>query len=292
MSFPYLGETKTLDKETRADLPGEFLQLSDGVTHYEMSGPSNGQTVVLVHGFSVPYYVWDPTFEALTAAGYRVLRYDLFGRGFSDRPRVRYDFDLFDRQLLELIEALGLSTPLNLIGLSMGGPIIANFADRHPELVEKLVLVDPAGVPLQAPAILKIMLLPGIGELFLGLFGSETLLKSMTEAFFDPKDVAAFQDRYRIQMQYRGFKRALLSTMRGDVLMDSLPIYRRIGQSGIPVLLLWGREDRTIPFAYSHYVVDAIPQVQFHPIEEAGHIPHYERPEVVNPLLIEFLRKT
>jgi len=124
------------------------------------------------------------------------------------------------------------------------------------------------------------------------LFGSETLLKSMTEDFFDPKDVAAFQDRYRIQMQYRGFKRALLSTMRGDVLMDSLPIYRRIGQSGIPVLLLWGREDRTIPFAYSHYVVDAIPQVQFHPIEEAGHIPHYERPEVVNPLLIEFLRKT
>lgn len=51
MSFPYLGESKELSDETRAELPGEFIQLSDGVTHYEVAGPQDGQPVVLVHGF-------------------------------------------------------------------------------------------------------------------------------------------------------------------------------------------------------------------------------------------------
>lgn len=291
MSFPYLGETKTLNDQTRAGLPGEFIQLTEGVTHYELGGPLDGQPVVLVHGFSVPYYVWDPTFEALCTAGFCALRYDLFGRGFSDRPRAAYDIDFFDRQLSELIEGLELSEPVNLVGLSMGGPIIANFAGRHPELVAKLVLVDPAGVPIDAPSIMKLMLIPGVGELCLGLFGSEALISSMTEDFFDPGDVKILQDGYRPQMRYKGFKRALLSTMRGDVLGDSLPLYRSIGEGDLPVMLIWGREDRTTPFAHSQLVCDAIPQIQYHPIDNAGHIPHYERPEVVNPILIEFLRK-
>ncbi len=289
MSFPYLGETKTLNDETRANLPGEFVQLFDGVTHYELGGPADGQPLVLVHGFSVPYFVWDPTFQALTEAGFRVLRYDLFGRGFSDRPGVDYDFDLFDRQLFELVETLEVGKPFALIGLSMGGPIIADFADRHPELVDKLVLIDPGGIPIEAPPTLKLLLLPGLGELFIGLFGSGSLLKSMAEDFFDPKDIEHIQDRYRIQMQYRGFKRALLSTLRNNILGDSLPLYRRIGDQEISVLLIWGREDRTIPFAHSQAVLDAIPRARFHPIDNAGHIPHYERPEVVIPLLIDFL---
>ncbi len=292
MSFPYLGETKSLNDQTRRGLPGEFVQLSDGVTHYELGGPSDGQVVILVHGFSVPYFVWDPTFEALCAAGFRTLRYDLFGRGFSDRPRARYDFDLFDQQLLDLVDELEIEQPFTLMGLSMGGPISAIFADRHSKMIDKLILVDPAGVPIEPPLILNLMLIPGVGELLLGLFGSETLLNSMTDDLFDPKDVKLLQDGYRPQMEYQGFKRALLSTMRGDVLGNSLPIYQRIGENDLQVMLIWGREDRTIPFAYSQMIVDAIPHVQFHPIDKAGHIPHYERPEIVNPLLIDFLQKT
>ena len=75
------------------------MQLSQGYVHYELGGPVGGEKVVLVHGLSVPYYIWDPTFDALTEAGFRVLRYDLYGRGFSDRPKLRYDADLFDEQL-------------------------------------------------------------------------------------------------------------------------------------------------------------------------------------------------
>src|SRR6187402_1206987 len=73
-------ETKELNDATRRLTGGSFLQLPDGVTHYELGNPTRDRTVVLVHGFSVPYFIFDPTFHFLTQNGFRVLRYDLFGR--------------------------------------------------------------------------------------------------------------------------------------------------------------------------------------------------------------------
>src|SRR5919109_740116 len=73
----------------------------------EAAGEDGLSDVVLVHGFSVPFFIYDPTFEFLTRAGFRVLRYDLFGRGFSDRPKARYNIDLFVRQLGELLDGVG-----------------------------------------------------------------------------------------------------------------------------------------------------------------------------------------
>ena len=119
MSFPYLDETKELNDSTRKSASGSFVALSDGVTHYELGGPRDGHSVVLVHGFSVPYFIFDSTFEFLVNAGFRVLRYDLIGRGFSDRPNVDYDIHLFVRQLKDLLDALELKQ-IDLVGLSMG----------------------------------------------------------------------------------------------------------------------------------------------------------------------------
>jgi pimeloyl-ACP methyl ester carboxylesterase len=73
-------------------------------------------------------------------------------------------------------------------------------------------------------------------------------------------------------------------------LQDGLEWYRQVGRLDLPVLLVWGEEDGTVPFKYSREVVAAIPQVDFHPISDTGHIPHYEKPEVVTPLLVQFLR--
>lgn len=64
--FIYRGENKDLDDAARAAAPGSFTRLPDGCTHFELGGPSMGPATVLVHGFSVPYFVWDPTFEALS----------------------------------------------------------------------------------------------------------------------------------------------------------------------------------------------------------------------------------
>lgn len=247
--------------------------------------------VVLVHGFSVPYFIWDPTFAALTSAGFRVLRYDLFGRGFSDRPRARYNMDLFVRQLHDLLDALNLPQ-VNLIGLSMGGPISTAFTVKFPERVHKLALIDPVGkqdMPLSW--LYKAAFLPGLSELILGLAGTENMVKGAASDFFDPEHVAMFQEKYRVQMQYRGFKRAILSTLRNKMVSGHPAIYDQLGKLSKPVLLFWGRDDQTLPFEHSRDIAAAVPGIEFHPIEGAGHIPHFEKREIVNPILINFLRK-
>ena len=288
--FPYISETKELNEATRSKAPGSFVGLSDGYTHYELGGPQGGQPVVLVHGFSVPYFIWDPTFAFLTASGFRVLRYDLFGRGFSDRPNLRYDIDLFCKQLRELLDTLGLDH-VNLIGLSMGGPISATFTVHYPERVRKLVLVDPAGAsPVTFSRVLKAATTPGFGELALGLFGSRGLSRGVKSDFYDPAHVKAFVQRYMLQMEFKGFMRALLSTMRSGMLGDFMEAYRKVGKQGTPTLLFWGRDDKTVPFKHSENICNAIPQTEFHAFDRCGHIPHYEKPDEASPLLLEFLK--
>ena len=288
--FPMRGETKRLTDETRANLPGSFIRLTDGVVHYELAGPEDAPVVVLVHGFSVPYFIWDPTFERLVEAGYRVLRYDLYGRGYSDRPHARYDTILFYRQLDSLLNTLGIETCRAVFGLSMGGVVAAEFAVQQPERLEKLVLVDPAGFQLDYPAVYKILLVPLVGDLIFSLVGEETLKSSMADDFYDPKLVEAFLEAYKPQMAYKGFRRAILSTIRTGITEDGMDVYRRLGQmDGPPVLLVWGEEDQTVPFKFSKVLISLVPRIKFHPIKNSGHIPHYENADEVTPIFLEFL---
>ncbi len=67
--------------------------------------------------------------------------------------------------------------------------------------------------------------------------------------------------------------------------------YARVGKQERRVLLIWGREDNTVPFAVSENVVSLMPNVDFHPIDDAGHVPHLEQPGLVNQLLVDFLSR-
>ena len=284
------GETKVLNPEVRASLPGKFIRLGDGFVHYELGGPENSPVVVLIHGFSVPFFIWDPTFEFLSSSGYRVLRYDLFGRGYSDRPHVAYDKDLFDRQLVELLDVLGIKRTLAVIGLSMGGVIASNFALRHPERVEKLVLVDPAGFPISIPWAFRLLLVPPLGELAFGLVSEKRLENIMGDGFYDPNHVNSLAEMYRPSMLYKGFRRALISTIREGVVGDSMNVYQQLGQMDTPqVLLFWGEQDMTVPFKFSKVLISLVPRTKFFPIQASGHIPHYDNADQVNPILQEFL---
>lgn len=290
--FLFRTETKELNDDTRRMTGGSFVPLPDGTTHYEMSNITRDQTVVLVHGFSTPYFIYDPTFHFLTQNGFRVLRYDLFGRGFSDRPQTRYNIDLFVKQLADLLDALRLMRPVNLVGLSMGGPVTAAFTARFPQRVRSLTWIDPAGVrSLSETPLLKLVKLPVLPELIVGLAGSEAFINHNARDFFDPKLVEHFKSVYRVQLKYKGFMRAMLSSVRNGMLDSFLDVYKRVGKTEIPVLLFWGQNDPTVPFEHSNDLCAMIPHLQFHLIENCGHLPHYERPEVVNPLLLEFLRK-
>jgi pimeloyl-ACP methyl ester carboxylesterase len=286
------GETREIDEQVRASTGGSFIRLSEGCTHYELCGPDSGEAVVLVHGFSVPYFIFDPTFSFLVNSGFLVLRYDLFGRGFSDRPLVKYNMDLFVSQLRELLDALDLKQ-VNLIGLSMGGAIVSAFTVRFPTRVHRLVLMDSIGTrPAPFSWIYKAAMLPGISELILGMVSTDRMVQSMASDFINPEHVKMFQDQCRIQIQYRGFKRALLSTLRNKT-VDGIPeVYLSLGKLDVPVLLLWGRYDRTLPLEQSGDILSAVPRAEFHVLENCGHIPQYEKPEEVNPILQHFLTST
>ena len=290
--YSFRSETRELDDEARRLTDGSYVHLSDGITHYELGNLSGDPTVVLVHGFSVPYYIYDPTFDFLSQNGCRVLRYDLFGRGFSDRPDVSYDIDMFVRQLAGLLDTLNIAGPVNLVGLSMGGPITATFTARYPERVEKLVLIDPAGArTLFLSRILKAVAAPGIGETLLNLAGNGGMIKTIATDIFDRKLVDLFVERYMVQLQYKGFRNAILSTVRNNVIGGCIETYRQVGSLGKPVLLLWGRYDTTIPLRHSDDLRAAMPGLAFHIIEDCSHIPHYEKPEQTNAILLDFLRK-
>jgi pimeloyl-ACP methyl ester carboxylesterase len=291
MPFLDRDETEELNDETRQCADGAFIQLPNGITHYQIGGSARGKPIILIHGFSVPYFIYDPTFEFLTQSGFLVLRYDLFGRGFSDRPRLSYNPELFIRQLADLLNALHILQPVNLIGLSMGGPIAAVFTTRYPDRVNKLILIDPIGAkPIVLTPILKVAKMPIVGELGFRLVGSESLAKSVASDFFDPALVEQLQSKYKVQLQYKGFKRAILSTIRNNMLGSFIEVYQELGKMNKEVLLLWGRNDATVPFDHSPILCAALTNVRFHIIEDCGHIPHYEKPDEVNPILLEFLQ--
>jgi len=286
--FYFNEEHINLDAVTRAQFNESFIDLPGGTVHYELGGPADGDTVVLVHGFSVPSYIWDPTFEFLASSGFRVLRFDLYGRGHSDRPDTDYTFDLFASQLEQLTAALGIEAPFKLVGLSMGGPVSTIFTNQNPEKVSQLVLVDPMVVVPSAEDI-SLLARPVIGEYLANVYLLPRLAAGQTSDFRDKDRFPDWESKFREQMQYRGFRRAILSTIREWAGADILGEYTKLGQSGKPVHLFWGREDQTVPLELSKKVLLRVPQARLTVIDQAGHLPHYERPDNFNPLLLEQL---
>jgi len=291
-SYGYsISKKAVLDDTARKSAAGQFVKLSEGVVHYEIAGPEKGRTVVLIHGFTTPYFVWDNNYRELVNAGFRVLRYDHYGRGFSDRPDVTYDRDLYDRELLELLQRLKIRLPVHLAGLSMGGAIAVNFADRHPEMVSKMVLFAPAGFPIREPAAVKLAKLPLIGEYIMALAGDRVVLAGIRKAFVHPEKLPEFEEKFRVQMQYRGYKRALLSTMRHMHMNQLGPVYERVGRQKKPVLLIWGTKDAILPFHNSDKVKKAVPDLVFHAIEGGGHNSNYENAVIANSIMLKFLNE-
>lgn len=282
-------ERGPLDAAARARAPGSFVPVPAGQVHYELGGPESGRTVVLVHGFSVPSHIWDPTFRALREAGFRVLRFDLFGRGWSDRPDAAYDGPFYEKQIDELLRALRLEGPVDLVGVSFGGYLAARYAAGRPERIRTLTLIDPLTTSRPVPWYYVTPVLGGLAYQMLKVPG---LAEGQAGDFLQPERFPDWADRYRPQMRYDGFGRALHRTALGLRAVDFDGIYAAINRASYPLLLVWGKQDTVLPIGGAERVRNAVPRTQFVAFDNAGHLPHVERPEIFEPLLLDFLRRS
>lgn len=272
----------------RTLVPGRFVHLSDGYTRYEIAGPANGQVVVLAAGASVPYYIWYPTFKMLVDSGFRVLRYDYYGRGYSDRPDIAYNEDLYVRQLAELLDSLQITGPINLAGLSFGGSVITSFTDRFPDRVKRLIYVDPA---IRRPHSVRVAMQIPVVRNVVALLNERSAAEAQLSDFLHPTRFPAWPVRYRPQLRYRGFRHAMLADYLDYAGLDQQPELDRLGKSDRPVLIIWGKQDSTVPITRSEQLRSAFPHSQFVVVDSAGHLPHWEQPRIVIPALLAFLRQ-
>ncbi len=278
-------ERRTLDAAARSGAPGYFMSLPQGVTHYDVTGPDTGRVVVLVHGMSVPMYIWDSTVVALREAGFRVIRYDLYGRGLSDRPNTAYDGALYDAQINGLLDSLRIKGKVDIIGLSFGGFVTAHYVGNNAARVRTLILMDPVASSPTLPVLLRV---PLFGQWFYQVTQMPGKAESQLTDFLHPDRFPDWPVPYRAQMRYKGFGRSLLRTAFTLSHTDFDALFGAVAKTGVPVLLIWGRQDPTVPFKLSEVVRRDIPALEFAPIDSSGHLPHMEQASVVRERIAAF----
>ncbi|OKS87081.1 alpha/beta fold hydrolase [Mucilaginibacter polytrichastri] len=275
-------EKKKITDADRKNAGGQYVMLGHGYTHYQIAGPDTGKAVILIHGFSVPYYIWDGTFEYLVKQGFRVIRYDMYGRGFSDRPYISYNKALYMDQLSELITKLHLRTPVSLAGISFGGEVTTDFACLHPELVNKVVLIDP-GYKNVRPAV------PQFVTIFEEAITADDRAMGQLSDFKYPLKHPHWVTQYKVQMGYKNFRWAIASTFY-NYPYNGLESSACLNTNNKPVLLIWGKEDQTVPFKYSDSIRSVL-KTDFFPVADAAHLPSIEKADTVNAKITSFLKQ-
>ncbi|ANE49274.1 alpha/beta fold hydrolase [Flavisolibacter tropicus] len=285
LPFARSKEQLSLNDQTRKGMKGSFVKLPQGVTHYEMAGPANGPVLLLIHGFSVPSYIWDRNFQALADSGFRVIRYDAFGRGFSDRPEADYNADFYHQQINDLLDALHIQGPINIAGLSMGGAIATGYAANFPDRINKVVLIDP----FNQPSDISVLKTPYLGAYLNKVWFVPSLTNDQTSDFLNPATIPAnYKENFEEQMQYKGFNTAILSTLRNFIAVDPKPSYVKLGNIKKPVLLVWGKQDKTLTL--DKEIPDLI-HAKLLMLDSCGHLPPIEQPDLLNKSITNFLKE-
>jgi pimeloyl-ACP methyl ester carboxylesterase len=280
-------ETINKDDAFRSSIKtGNFIKLSKGYTYYEYENKDSDTLLVMVHGFSVPSYIWDSTYYAAIKRGYGVLRFDTYGRGYSDNPDLVYDVALSSHQLKELLDSLHVGTPVNLLGLSAGGRTITAFAARYPERIKNLIYVDAVGFDSTTNNPPKPAL---VSEEEISTYKRNrypTMAKGQMSDFYDPVPFKGWDTKYEEMMQFKGFVRALISTSKNSASLENE--HRKIAAAGIPVFAIWGEQDQVVRLEKARLnMLDRIPKIKLFVIGKAGHLPHMEQTTLFNSVVFD-----
>jgi 3-oxoadipate enol-lactonase len=268
------------------------------VTYFEDSAlaGASGPPVVLIHGHSVDLRLWDEQVPALTAAGYRVIRYDVRGHGRSTAPPTGYTWEDYAADLCDLLDQVNVEAA-HVVGLSMGGGIALQFAlsaSGGPARVLSLTLVDSA--------------LPGFtySEEFSGQI--EALMaavraESLSAEGASPR--AAFERLWLTHPLFDGLRRfpdrfqrvreMVLAYPAADYREDAVPagyapaLIDRLHEIAAPALVLVGEMDIPDFHLVADILAENLPHARKLVLPDCGHIPPLEQPQAFNEALIAFL---
>lgn len=269
----------------------------DGPVHYvDYGGPGSGPTLLLVHGLGGSLLNWAAIAPTL-AQTCQVLALDLVGFGrtqpFGRSPRIRDNRDLLARFVDEVI-----GHPVIVVGNSMGGLLSMLLADRRPDLVSGLVLVDPAvpvGPTARPDPAVSLMFgayaVPAVARVFMSRRRSLMSAEAQAMAVLrlccvDTKRVPlqVLQQHLQLAHEREGYSNVDAElVVAGRSLVFVLArrrwLYALMGRISVPVLLIHGSKDRLVPIAAARSVAQSNPWWRFEVAEDVGHVPQLEAPE-------------
>ena len=264
----------------RIEVPVEQREVTAGSVKTAYLSVGQGPPVVCLHGGGAGAVTWYPSFSAL-AEHFHVIAPDIVGYGESDKPNAAYDRPYFASWLQDFLLALEIQKA-HVIGLSLGGAISLQFSLENPEMVEKLVLVDSCAFGA-----------PPFGMLF-GFFWLYTFPSVAANRYGSRYLVSKLENvdpnfgPYSLQVVKKpGGKRVFWQSMGAAV--SPMP-EEELRQIQHQTLIIWGEDDKVFPLATGEAAAQIMPNAKLHRIQDAGHIPFMDQPEVFNDVVLQFLR--
>lgn len=292
VALPFLAEAlrRPVSRRKRAAVSNTFAALSQGQTHYRWHGPETGQIALCIHGLSTPSYVFAATERSLATLGYRVLSYDLYGRGLSDRVRGPQNADFFQTQLNDLLADQKVDGEITVVGFSMGAQIATKFAAENGTRVEALILAAPAGIASKTSEQNNpLWLMPVVGDWLAPVLGGWAMRRELVEHRSTPTIIPDLEDRQAAETQTRGFLPAVLSSRRNLLSTSLLPDLEKVSRLNIPVLAIWGAEDPIVPLSAAGLMARQAPDSHHAQISGAGHNLLQTHPAQIASELTKFL---
>jgi pimeloyl-ACP methyl ester carboxylesterase len=214
-------------------------------------GIALGVVVLLVHGGAVGGDGFQNWQVPLVNAGYRVVLPDLLGYGYSDRPDVPYTKDFYTGQLRELLDGLGIHRKVNVIGASLGGTIATTFTAANPARVGSVTMMAPSGGG-RTKIVAGPLDWPVVGDWIFRVVGASQVRSMIADSYQDSPARDGMVAWMADQARYSGFGEGILNTIRNyDSTWQPEP-NQAVGRTNVPVLAVWGTDDKVNPYQQSH----------------------------------------
>jgi pimeloyl-ACP methyl ester carboxylesterase len=261
--------------------PQKFTNVDGHTIRYLDYGPPDGKILILLHGIGASAERWSRVTPALSKY-FHVIIPDIIGFGYSDKPALEYTMDFFVDFFKSFLDNLGISKA-NIIASSFGGHIATEFAIRFNGMVEKLVLVSPAGMMKTSTPTLDRYIMAALYPVY------EHVYEAFREMAYDSdavneEIVMDFVNRMRLT----NAKYAFMSTLLG--IRYAPDLRGRLSNIIAPTLLVWGEDDTTIPLAECSNQYYGIPNIEeIVTIKNCRHIPPVEKPATFNRIVLRFL---